>query len=231
MNPNRPYLFLYFKACVFVVFFKIIRYDSLVLYSKAIVIPFIFAYYLSTNNFKISWDKAMIFLFCFVGDTLILFDLNRSGFAGLVLFSTVNLLLLKSVVLNFKTLQFGKNDAFPMLILFAFILLIAVTTLSLQYENIVLDFSMYIFHACILSFLCFSSMALYIKKGSHTFFNLVIMCICFILSDMFFMINKYYFTLNIFCFLFVFSHVFSYYFMTAYFVENDKYIEKEKSRC
>ena len=109
-----------------------------------------------------------------------------------------------------------------MLVSFILITLICVATLSLNYEDVVFDFSLYLLYGIVLALLCFTSIVLFIKSGKLAFFNLVMMCVCFIFSDVFFMINKFYFDLFVFSFLNVFSYVFSYYFMANFFIESDK---------
>ncbi len=223
MKANRPSLILYFTACILVVFFKIMEYDSIMLYVKSIIVPFIFIYYLITNNYKISWIKSLIFLFCFVGDLFNLLDFNDSGLGALLCFLIVYILLLMLTIDNFRYLRYERNDSGPMLILFLFIVTICTSILSLKFEKMILDFSLYLSYGIVLSFLCFISISNYIKKGNHTFFNLVVMCVCFMVSDVFYVINNFYFKLFAFSFISVITQVFAYFFMVTYFIENDKY--------
>lgn len=223
MKANRPSLFIYFTVCVLVVFFKIIEDNYLVIYTKSIVIPLIFIYYLITNNYKITWIKSFIFLFCFTGDIFNALNFNDSGLGALLSFLMVYLLLAKLAVTNFIHLKFNKKDSIPMLILFFFIVAICTSILTLRFEKMMLDFSLYILYGIALGFLSFISIANYIKKGNYTFFNLVLMCVCFMISDIAYVINKFYFNLYTFSFINISVQVFSYFFMVTYFIENDKY--------
>ena len=54
------------------------------------------------------------------------------------------------------------------------------------------------------------------------------MCLCFLISDVFFMIDKFYLSLYAFSFIQVVAQIFSYFFMATYFIENDKYLMKKK---
>lgn len=228
MKANRPSLVFYFIACTLVVLFKIMENDSLVLYVKSIIVPLIFIYYLITNNYKISWIKALIFLFCFMGDIFNLLQFNDSGLGALLSFLFVYVLLLKLAVDDFKYSKFIKDDYFSMLVSFFFIAAICISILSLNFERIELDFSLYILYGITLSLLTFFSIINYLKKGNYTFFCLVIMCVCSMISDAFFVINKYYLNLYAFSFINVFVQVFSYFFMVTYFIENDKYHQSKK---
>lgn len=68
MKASTPSLILYFSACILTVLFDLLGQESLVLYANSIVVPSIFIYYLTTNNYKIDLIKASVFLFSFIGD-------------------------------------------------------------------------------------------------------------------------------------------------------------------
>jgi len=228
MKANTPSLIFYFIVCSLVIFFKIIENDSLVLYTKSIIVPLIFIYYLITNNYKISWIKILIFLFCFIGDLFNLLQFNDSGLGALLSFLFVYVLLLKLAIDDFRYLKLNKEDRIPMLVSFFFIATICISILSLNFERMKLDFSFYILFGVTLSFLTFFSTINYLKKGNYAFFCLVVMCGSFMISDVFFVINKFYLNLYAFSFIAVSAQVFSYFFMVTYFVENDKYHQKLK---
>ncbi len=228
MKPNKPSLLLYFTACILVVIFKLLEYDSYVLYTKSVIVPLMFIYYFITNNYKITWIKAIIFLFCFIGDIFNLLNFDISPLGALLSFLLVYLLLLKLAYDDFRCLEFNERDRFPILILFFFILIVSSSILSLKFERMVFDFSLYIIYGIILSVLIFVSTINYIKKPNNTFMNLVIMCGCAMVSDVFFMINKFYLSLYVFSLIQVSVQVLSYFFMVTYFIENDKYHLKIK---
>lgn len=228
MNLNRPSLILYFTACIFVVLFKALEYDLCVLYLKSTIVPLVFIYYLITNEYKITWTKALVFLFCFIGDIFNLLNFDISALGALLSFLIVNLLLLKLSYQDFRRLKFSKSDRLPIFVSFFFITIISTSILSLKFEKMKFDLSLYIIYGIILSLLIFVSITNYIKKTNFTFLNLVVMCICSMVSDVFFLINKYYLSLYAFSFIHIFVQVFSYFFMVTYFIENDKYLQKNK---
>ncbi len=229
MKPNSPSLLLYFIVCTLVVIFKLLEYDSYVLYTKSVIVPLIFIYYFITNNYKISGIKALIFLFCFVGDIFNLLNFDISPLGALLSFLFVYLLLLKLAYDDFRCLKFNERDRFPILISFFFIVIISTSILNLKFEKMVYDFSLYVIYGIILSVLIFVSVTNYIKKPNNTFMNLVIMCGCATVSDVFFMINKFYLGLYVFSLIQVSVQVFSYFFMVTYFIENDRYHLKTKN--
>jgi hypothetical protein len=228
MKPNIPSLFLYFTACILVVFFKLLGWNSCVLYTKSIIVPLIFIYYFITNNYKLSFIKALIFMFCFIGDIFNLLNFEISPLGALMSFLFVNLLLLKLSLDDLRSLKFNEKDRIPVLISFLFIATSSASILSLQFENMAFNFSLYVIYGIVLGVLIFVSVTNYIKKPNYTFLNLVIMCVCSMISDIFFMINKFYLSLFAFSFIQVAVQVFSYIFMVTYFIENDKYLLKTK---
>jgi hypothetical protein len=228
MKANTPSLIFYFIACTLVVFFKITENDSLVLYTKSIIVPLIFIYYLITNNYEISWVKVLVFLFSFVGDLFNLLQFNDAGLGALLSFLFVYLLLLKLVFDDFRYSKLNKGDHIPMLVSFLFIVSICVSILSLNFERMKLDFSLYILYGVVLSLLSFFSIVNYLKKANYTFFSMVVMCVCSMISDAFFVINKFYLNLYAFSFIAIFVQVFSYFFMVTYFIEKDKYHQRVK---
>lgn len=203
------------------------RWDFYVLYAKSFIIPLIFCYYLVTNEYKIAGIKTLIFLFCFIGDIFNLLNFNISAVGALISFLIAYLLLLKLSYTDFRSLNYKERDRFPILILFLFVVTIASSILSLNFENIAFNFSLYIIYGIVLSLLIFISITNYLIKPNYTFLNLTIMCICFLISDAFFMISKFYLSLFALSFIGNAVQVYSYYFMVTYFIENDKYLTKQ----
>ena len=131
-------------------------------------------------------------------------------------------MLLKLSCDDFRSLKYDKNDRFPILISSLFIVAIGISVLSLQFENMVFDFSLYLIYGIVLSLLILVSITNYIKKTNYAFLNLGIMCLCFMISDVFFVINKFYLSLYSLSLIGTAVQVFSYFFMVTYFLENDK---------
>jgi hypothetical protein len=232
MKPNRPSLVLYFTACSLLMIFKLLEYDSYVVYAKSVIIPLIFIYYFITNNYKITICKSLVFLFCFIGDVFNLLNFNISPLGALLSFLIVNLLLLKLTYDDFKSLKFNERDRIPILILLLFVVLICFSVLNLQFENMVFNFSLYVIYSIILAIFIFLAITNYIKKPNIAFLNLVVFCVCSMVSDTFFIINKFYLGLFAFDFIQASVQVFSYIFLVTYFIANDKYLIKQnKNVC
>lgn len=232
MKPNRPSIILYFTACFLVVIFKLLGYDYYVVYTKSVIIPLMFIYYFITNNYKITICKAFVFLFCFIGDVMNIINFEKSHLLSLLSFLVVYLLLLKLTYDDFKSLKFNERDRIPILISFLSVVAICSSVLSLQFENMVFNLSLYIIYGIVLGIFIFFSITNYIKKPNFTFLNMVIFCLCSMISDIFFMINKFYLGLFAFDFIQASVQVFSYFFLVTYFIANDKYLIKQnESGC
>ncbi|OOG71627.1 hypothetical protein B0E44_09975 [Flavobacterium sp. A45] len=77
----------------------------------------------------------------------------------------------------------------------------------------------------ILSVLSIISIINYIKKGSYAFFNSMLMCLCFIITDIFFVLYKFYFYNYAFTLISIITQFLSYFFMVNYLLEKDKVID------
>ncbi|WP_396169904.1 hypothetical protein [Flavobacterium sp.] len=155
------------------------------------------------------------------------FEISPLG--ALMSFLLVNLLLLKLAIDDLRSLKFDESDRIPIVISSLFVLSIGISVLSLQYENIVFDFSLYIIYGIALAILNFAAITNYLKKSNYAFLNLMIFCVGSMISDVFFMINKFYAPLFAFDFIQVSVQVFSYFFMVTYFITNDQFRIKIKN--
>jgi uncharacterized membrane protein YhhN len=226
MKASTPSLILYFAACILTILFDLLGQESLVLYAKSIVVPSIFIYYLTTNNYKIDLIKAGIFLFSFIGDVFILMNYNDSETGSVLSFLIVYVLLIIHLFQGLKKLKFGKIDVLFLLCVIIVMVVLSITILSLQFEKMKTDFSIIIIYSIILSMLICISVMNYIIKSSFAFLNLVLMSVFFMFSDIFYVLNGFYLKLSVFSLIEMATQVFSYFFMVNYFIANDKSINK-----
>jgi hypothetical protein len=223
MKASTPSLILFFVTSALVVLFKLLDYDGLVLCGKSIIIPSIFIYYLVSNNYKITFFKGLIFLLLFVRDIFITLNISESAMGSFLCVLAVYFVLLYLAIKDFKYLKLNFKDASRLFILVGVIGLICFSVLNLKFEKLELDFSLYVFFGIILSLLSIVSIANYIKIDSFVFFNAMLMCICFIITDIFFVIYKFYFYSYAFILISIITQFLSYFFMVNYFLEKDKF--------
>jgi hypothetical protein len=225
MKASTPSLILFFTTSAMVVLFKLLNYDGLVLFGKSIIIPSLFIYYFVSNNYKITFFKGFIFLLLFVRDVFTTLNISESAMGAFLCVLVVYVLLLYLAQKDFKYLKFGYRDSLSIFILILGIGTICYSVLNLKLENLELDFSLYVFFGVILSILGVISIINYIKIGSYAFFNSMLMCICFIITDVFFVLYKFYFYNYAFTLISIITQFLSYFFMVNYLLEKDKVIE------
>jgi hypothetical protein len=76
-----------------------------------------------------------------------------------------------------------------------------------------------------LSMLTVFSILNYIKTGSLVFFNGMLMCVSFVVSDVFFILYKFYFYNYLLTLVSLVTQFSSYFFMVNYLLERDKVID------
>lgn len=225
MKASTPSLILFFVTSVLVILFKLLDYEGLVLCGKSIIVPSLFIYYLVSNNYRITFVKGLIFLLLFLRDVFTTLNISESAMGSFLSVLMVYVLLLYLAQEEFKYLKFSYKDSLSIFILILGIGAICYSVLNLELENLELDFSLYVFFGIILSVLSIVSIINYIKSGSYAFFNGMLMCICFIITDIFFIIYKFYFYNSLFAFVSLITQFLSYFFMVSYLLEKDKVIE------
>ncbi|MFV8466546.1 lysoplasmalogenase family protein [Flavobacterium sp. LB1P62] len=226
MKASTPSLILYFSACILTVLFDLLGQESLVLYANSIVVPSIFIYYLTTNNYKIDLIKASVFLFSFIGDAFILVNYNDSETGSVLSFLIVYMLLMVHLFQSLKKIKFDRIAVFSLIIVIIALVILSTTILSLQFEKMKTDFSIIIIYSIVLSMLICISVVNYIAKGTFAFLNLLLMSVFFMFSDIFYVLNGFYLKLSVFSLIEMATQVFSYFFMVNYFIANDKSINK-----
>lgn len=225
MKASTPSLILFFVTSALVVLFKLLDYEGLVLCGKSILIPSLFIFYFVSNNYKITFLKGLIFLLLFIRDIFTTLNISESAMGSFLCILAVYVLLLYLAQKDFKFLKFSYKDSVSIFILILGIGAICYSVLNLELENLELDFSLYVAFGIILSVLSIISIINYIKKGSYAFFNSMLMCLCFIITDIFFVLYKFYFYNYAFTLISIITQFLSYFFMVNYLLEKDKVID------
>ncbi|MFE3867171.1 lysoplasmalogenase family protein [Flavobacterium sp. LS2P90] len=228
MKANTPSLILYFLASVLTIVFTLVGPESYLLYTKSLVVSSIFIYYLTTSNYKIDLIKGAIFLFSFIGDVFVLMDYEDSEIGSVLSFLIAYLLLIIHLVRGFKKIEFDKIDILSLISIIIVMIVLSITILSLPFEKMKTDFSIIIIYSIVLSILICISVTKYFTKSNFAFLNLLVMSLCFLLSDIFYVLNGFYLSLSAFSLIEISTQVFSYFFMVNYFIANDKFLKKIK---
>ncbi|HEU4791926.1 MAG TPA: hypothetical protein VFS71_19735 [Flavobacterium sp.] len=154
-------------------------------------------------------------------------NISESAMGSFLCVLAVYVLLLYLSQKDFKRLIFSYRDSMSIFILILGIGTICYSVLNLKLENLELDFSLYVTFGIILSVLGIVSIINYIKNGSYAFFSAMLMCICFIITDIFFVLYKFYFYNYVFTLISIITQFSSYFFMVTYFLEKEKENEIE----
>ncbi len=219
-SSASPALVLFFIAsCLSIVgvFFKI---DSLVLVMKPVIVPSICYYYLQKEEFKVNWLFFLAIFCSFISDMIVLFKLPEGDFS-IAIFN----ILLYLIWIYFLLKDMGVKMVNPKFIFyFVFIVLsffsITYTVLGLMSSLDDFMINVYMVYGCVLSVL--SSIAVFnhfLKLTEKTFYGLI-MCFCFIISDVFFAIYNFYLKMEVFVIFNLAAQFISYYYMVKYITFN-----------
>jgi len=217
MKVSTPSLIFYFLVCALTIFFSLMGDDMSAIYAKSIVVPSIFIYFFIENNYRLNFKKAAIFFFSFIGEIYYILDNNLTEVTPMICFMLVYILLISMMLRDLETIKFIKEKRTQILILVLFISVFILTILNLKFEDLQFNFSYFIVYGIVLGIVTLLTFTNFILKPSYSFFNLVLMSICFVFSDVFYLINNFYFPLTAFKVLGISTQVFSYYFMVQYF--------------
>ena len=226
MKANTSSLIFYFLASIFTIIFTVLGPEAYLLYTKSLVVPSIFIYYLTTNNYKIDLIKGGIFLFSFIGDVFILMNYNDSENGSVYSFLIVYILLIIHLARGIKKIKLNKIDLLSAISIIIAMVILSITILSLPFEKMKTDFSIIIIYSIVLSVLICIAVIKYCTKSNFTFLNLLLMSICFLISDIFYVLDGFYLSLSVFNLIEMSTQVFSYFFMVNYFIASDKSLKK-----
>lgn len=222
MKANTPSLIIYILAAVAALIFSLMDHNLLSIYSKGIVASSAFIYYFITNNYQIKITKVIIFILSFIGEIIVLLESKNAIVIMIFCFLSVYSILLKNIINDFLKLKIDKKDFTNILVSTILIILLIFMVLSLKLEKIDFSFSIFVVYAIVLALLSVLSIISYIKQNSPVFLYLVLMACCFLISDIFYVLNNFYLSLSALHATAVLTQVLSYYFMVRYFLERDK---------
>jgi len=226
MKANKPSLILFFLALLCTIIFDCTELDFLAIYAKAIVLPAIFIYFLTSSEFKIGTTEGLIFLFCFIGQVFDLMDVEVSEMGGLICFLFVYLLIVKLFIKEHEKIKLRKRDILPVSIVVIFIVYLLVSVLSLKFDNMTKFSFTYTFYGVVLSVLSYFSFVSYITKGTHITLLMSLMAISYIFSDIFYIFNEYFSYSIVLVLIRDVTQILAYFFMVEYFLEKARIQKK-----
>ncbi|MEN2403079.1 lysoplasmalogenase family protein [Flavobacterium sp. MC2016-06] len=231
MKANKPSLILFFSALLFTIIFDWAQQDFLAIYAKAIVLPAIFIYFLTSSEFKMGKTEGLIFLFCFVGQVFDLMAIEISEIGGVLSFLVVYLLIVKIFMREHEKLKLTKKDILPISIIVVFLAYLLVSVLSLQFDNMKKFNIIYTFYGIVLCIMSYFSFVSYITKGTHIALLMSLMAISYIFSDIFYIFNEYFSYSVVLVLIRDVTQILGYYYMVEYFLEKAKIQKKTMQKA
>lgn len=226
MKPNKPSLILFFFALLGTIIFDYMQQDVFATYSKAIVIPAIFIYYVISSEFEIGKTEGLIFFFCFVGQVYDLMDVETSELGGVLSFLIVYSLIVTIFIRQHKRIKLTRRDILPISIVVVFIVYLLISVLSLQVDSMRKFIFLYTLYGIVLSVLSYFCFVSYITKGTHIALLMSLMAISYIFSDIFYIFNEYFSYSIVLVLIRDTTQILAYFFMVEYFLEKARIQKK-----
>lgn len=219
MKLNKPSLILFFMALLCTIILDWAQQDLLATYSKSLVLPAIFIYFLISSEFRISITEGLIFLFCFIGQVYILMDIESSEIAGVVCFLIVYGLLIAIFLKEHDRIKLRRRDVLPVSIVIISLVYLLISVLSLELENMKKFNFLFTFYGIVLCVLSYFAFVSYITKGTYVSLLMSLMTISYIFSDIFYIFNQYFSYPVVLVLIRDTTQILAYFFMVQYFLE------------
>lgn len=226
MKLNKPSLILFFMALLCTIVLDWAQQDLLATYSKSVVLPAIFIYFLISSEFRISITEGLIFLFCFIGQVYILMDIESSEIAGVVCFLIVYGLLIAIFLKEHDGIKLRRRDVLPVSIVIISLVYLLISVLSLELENMKKFNFLFTFYGIVLSVLSYFAFVSYITKGTYVSLLMSLMTISYIFSDIFYIFNQYFSYPVVLVLIRDTTQILAYFFMVQYFLEKARIQKK-----
>jgi hypothetical protein len=213
-----PSLILYFTACIVYVALTAAGLYDMSVYAKAVIIPAIFFYYMIKTKYRVDLVVILALIIAYIGDIYILMGFSDALEVSILCFGTVYLIMLIYVIKDFIRLRFKRLDVLVILVVAAMLAFLLQNVMSLEFGDYEKSIGLFAVYGIVLGVLSLFSAANYIADGCYAFLNLVLLMICFIVSDLFFAFNRFYLQLPVFESIAVTAQVLAYLFMSRYYI-------------
>lgn len=228
MAKNKPSIILFSLAGFLYLVSALVENEYLALLTKPIIIPAIFVYYFIESRGKINNLFVFSLFSFFVGDMLYLVNIKDYYFVGLITYLTpyiVVLYFLFQDIVNLLKRKSVKKLDMSFLIIICFLIYLMISLINVLDTESNEEFVYFLLFGIELVLMGVFATLLYVNENSRVNFFLIISVSLFIISDIFFILNKNLFPLLIFKIGNVSSQIISYYFYTRYFIEKQKQLK------
>lgn len=224
MGKGKIILFGYFLAVFLFLLGTIFQIDVVIKISKPLIIPFILAYYFIKNENQVDFLFVLTLLFFFTGEILYLIDPKEFYKVGLLFFAIPYLVLIYLIFkdnLSLLKTKDSKND-FTYIFIFILLTVLLVSVLLFIETGSIKQFLFYLFFGIQLVVLGVLTSFVYYNRPNKAHFFLILAVATFIISDLFFVLNKEMNDIIMLSFVNALSQMVSYYFIVMYFLLKSK---------
>lgn len=219
-------LLLYFLAVVLYICSVYFKSENLELFSRPVILPSIFYFYYTSVKGKVNLLFTISVLFYFISEILFLisdveFVIQRL-ICNLIPYFIITYFLLQDFLFYVKKQKKRTNNSsFYITSILLFYLLYSV--LSMTKDSSYVEFSMYIAFAVFLFIMTLLSFLIQMNFTNKSILYMVLMVICFVISDFFFVFSTQMKDILSLKMIFLISKQFSFFLYTSYFINRTKY--------
>lgn len=221
MKFKSPSLILYTIATILAIVGVTFNMETLELIAKPMIVPSIYFFYVNQTKGEVNLLFSIAIFTSFVADMLVLIDLSNSTLPISILNICMYSIFIYFIVddLGFKSIKDQK--VFSLIGFFLFFLFVLYVILDLMKGLDNLTFNVFTVYGIILSSLSALICYNHFNKPSLKSYYALLICICFVVSDVFFAIYNFYLKIDTFISLNVTGQFVSYYYMVRYITINN----------
>lgn len=218
MKTETAALILYLTASLTAVIATMFEFELLILISRPIVVPAILFYYLSIKEGKANPLFVSVLLLNFIGETIILLEIENSTLIIMVPYFLSYLLMIKFAIADVLKIRFNRKGLIIGIVVFGFLMYLLYVLVQLfmdTSEELVIPVIVY---GIMLSvYLCMATYCYY-SNSSMTMLFLLLTALAGSLSDIFYVLFTLIFHFPGFYYFEFAIQLVSYFFMVKYFV-------------
>lgn len=222
---GKPALILYFSVIILFMVSLVLKMDELTLLTKPVIIPSIFFYYTQKKE-NINWFYVLMLFIFFAGDMIVLIDFENSFRIIVPMFIVSYSLFLKSLVddsMGISLNEIKSSHLFALLLCLFLLLYLFISSLDLLMEIERGSIWFLVVYGTVLLMAGLLSSLNYIIKPSRLSLLMTLTTLCFVVSDVFFVLKKYFLEVEILDYISNLMQALSYFFLTHYYLQKDRY--------
>lgn len=220
-------LVLYFIAVVLFICSFYFKSESLELFSRPVIIPSIYYFYYTSVKGKVNLLFSLSIFSYFLAEILFLISeieylIPRLIF-NLIPYFAITFFLYQDFLYYFKKKKYKANSSILYLVAI-FLLYLLYSVLSLTMDSPYIEFYIYITYAVLLFTIALLCFLIQFNFNNKTILYTILMVICFIISDFFFVFATQMKDIVLLKMIFLITKQLSFFLFTAYYINRTKYI-------